>query len=936
MLAATGASAMASSEQTSSARRQPVAAIGEEHALLASGVRALAAADAEVAIELCVEAAIPSFAELALLYVREEGNPTLRALRHHDERQIDAWRARLAHRPPRLEDEHGPGAVLRRGQPELCEASLALPLGDDASSGYALSVPIELRGDASAVLTLLRSNESFGDSELALAFELSRLVALALERARLLDSERRSRTAAERIAARIERLQTANSELASALSIERIAEVAVDYGVKAVGASRGALYLLRNDALSLVRCSGFGLDDLGPLPEIALSAVTPLTEAVRAGEPILLATRADYTTIYGSGERRTHGSFDGEALACLPLSAAGARFGGLLFSFQVQQRFAHEDRAFMSLLANHCAQALLRARVLDQERRYHDRIRLLADAGTLLTSSLDYEQTLRNIVHLALPTLGDFCFLDVVEESGEVRRIPDAYQDPETLALLQQTRWVRNERTDRNLCALSSGRTGFEPLIDEAWMRDVATSPQHFDVMQRLRMCSMITVPLLSQGELLGSLTLIQGASGRRHTESDVALAEELGIRAAQAVRHARLYRSSQVATERAEQALREAEEANRLKDEFLATVSHELRTPLSAILGWATLLRTKDDAVSVAKGLNVIDRNARSQLRLVEDMLDVSRIERGQLRLETEALDLEPLARDVLESVRPAAVAKQIELEFVVTDGPCRLVGDPERLRQILWNLLSNGVKFTQPQGIVTLMLGQSGGKVVIAVRDTGRGIEPRFLPHAFERFRQADGSTTRSSGGLGLGLSIVRHLSEMHGGSVNAESQGAGQGSTFTVTLPVKAFTQPLQGRALPESQDADATLRIAPSGVLAGTHILVVEDEDDARDLIHMLLAGEGAVVKAAASAVDALDALEGFEPEVLVSDVGMPERDGYWLAKQMHERRPSLPMVALTAYTRREDAERAHAAGFCHHVGKPVDPAELVEIVASTIQ
>ncbi len=925
---------MESHNELSAAHARSEHSSGDEHGALSQALRALSAADVESAIDESAAAAVPEFAEVAVLYVKGDGPPLLRALRHRDESKADLWRARLVHRPPRLDDEHGPGAVLRRREVERCNAASALPCGAEDGEEFALILPIGLGGEACAALTLLRRWPHFDDDDVELGQELARLVGITLERARLIESERRARTAAERIASRIERLQGANSELASAMSVERIAEVAVDYGVRAVAASRAALYLLRGDALHLVRSSGY-VDDHSAAPELALSNVTPLSEAVRTGAPVLLGTRAEYTLAYSDG-RRSHGTFDGEALACLPLSAAGARFGGLLFSFAQQQRFLHEDRAFLSLLANHCAQALLRARVLDQERRYHERIRLLADAGTLLTSSLDYDQTLANIVHLALPTLGDFCFLDVVEPSGEVRRIPDAYQDAETLAVLQKTRWVRNTRTDRNLCALSSGRTGVETDIDEAWMRDVATCPEQLEVMKRLRMCSMVTVPLLSQGELLGSLTLAYGASGRKHSSSDVALAEELGIRAAQAVRHARLYLSSQVATERAEQALREAEEASRLKDEFLATVSHELRTPLSAILGWATLLKCKDDVSSITKGLNVIERNARSQLRLVEDMLDVSRIVRGQLRLETEALELEPLARDVLESVRPAATAKEIELDFAVKDGPLRLVADPERLRQILWNLLSNGVKFTQPGGRVTLELEQSGGKVLLVVRDTGRGIEPRFLPHVFERFRQADGSTTRSSGGLGLGLAIVRHLSEMHGGSVQAESTGLGGGSTFTVTLPVQPFTQPLARRPPPPNHDPDSTRRIAAAGALAGTRVLIVEDEADARDLIQMLLASEGAVVKAASSAAEALDALGAFEPEVLVSDVGMPERDGYWLARQVHERKPALPMIALTAYTRHEDAERAHAAGFVHHVGKPVDPARLVEIVASTIQ
>lgn len=377
--------------------------------------------------------------------------------------------------------------------------------------------------------------------------------------------------------------------------------------------------------------------------------------------------------------------------------------------------------------------------------------------------------------------------------------------------------------------------------------------------------------------------------------------------------------------------ARRQAEEASRLKDEFLTTVSHELRTPLSAILGWSAMLAREDgDRASIRKGIAVIERNARSQLRIVEDILDVSRIVRGALRVETEPVDLRAIVVDVLDSVKHSAEAKRLRMELVRSDSSHRLVADPERLRQIVWNLVENAVKFTPEGGSVRVELGQISGSLVVRVRDSGRGIAHDFLPYVFDRFRQGEGSIRRSAGGLGLGLAIVRHLVEMHGGTVTADSAGPGQGATFTVVLPVRPFTTASAAR---DSEVRERALPSVRARTLTGVRLLVVEDDSDSRELIELLLAAEGAIVEPAGSAEDALAKLDLFAPDVLVSDIGMPGRDGYWLMKEIKKRRPGLPAVALTAYTRREDGENARRAGFDEHLGKPVDPRRLVQAIAS---
>jgi CheY-like chemotaxis protein/nitrogen-specific signal transduction histidine kinase len=381
-----------------------------------------------------------------------------------------------------------------------------------------------------------------------------------------------------------------------------------------------------------------------------------------------------------------------------------------------------------------------------------------------------------------------------------------------------------------------------------------------------------------------------------------------------------------------AEETARRAEEANRLKDHFLATVSHELRTPLSSILGWAKLLQEgRCDPAFASKGLDVIERNARAQQRIIDDMLDVSRIIAGKLRIDTEPVDLTALAHDVIDSMRPIASAKEITLSLDTVSGHCRLAGDSLRLRQVLVNLLSNAIKFTTRGGGVVVSVDQRGDRVVLRVSDSGKGIDPSFLPHVFETFRQADTSMSREHGGLGLGLGIVRHLAEMHGGTVAVESRGLGTGSAFSVTLPVRPFSAPI-AQVVPIDEGSEARPRSRPQR-LANLCVLIVEDEADSRELIELLLASEGALVRSAASADQALALLDAVAPDVILSDIGMPGRDGYWLAGQVRARRPDIAAIALTAFSGHDDIELAFSAGFDQHVAKPVDPELLVNALTT---
>jgi PAS domain S-box-containing protein len=386
----------------------------------------------------------------------------------------------------------------------------------------------------------------------------------------------------------------------------------------------------------------------------------------------------------------------------------------------------------------------------------------------------------------------------------------------------------------------------------------------------------------------------------------------------------------------------RELEAASIAKDEFLATVSHELRTPLNAILGWSHLIRNDTQPERIEKGLTVIERNAKAQAQLIEDLLDVSRIISGKVRMSMRRVDLASVASAAVEAAQPSAAAKGVLLSVSLEDQLGEIVADEDRLQQVIWNLLSNGVKFTPKGGEVALRLERVDSRVTITVRDSGQGISAGLLPRVFDRFRQGDSSSTRAHGGLGLGLAIVRHLVELHGGTANARSDGEGKGATFQVDLPIHAV-EARDASLSPDhgSGEASASLKVPPSSRLRGVHVLVVDDQEDARDLVATVLEGSGASVSQASSASAAMAILSTVSISVIVSDVGMPGEDGYAFLKQVRSnvasaRTRGLPALALTAYARGEDRDKALASGFQEHVAKPIDPTKLVDVVAGLVR
>jgi len=440
-------------------------------------------------------------------------------------------------------------------------------------------------------------------------------------------------------------------------------------------------------------------------------------------------------------------------------------------------------------------------------------------------------------------------------------------------------------------------------------------SIDHFDTVRERKNGERIDVSLTvspvkdARGRIIGASKIARDVSDRKRAEAE----------------RATLLQTVQQARE-------EAEELNRSKDQFLAMLSHELRTPLNAIFGWARMLQSAAmDEVTSRRAIDAILRNATAQVQLVEDLLDVSRIITGKMRLDVQSLDLKSVIESALDAVQPAASAKGLKIETVLDPNAGPVVGAADRLRQVVWNLLMNAIKFTPRDGRIQVQLRKVKSHVEIVVSDNGEGIQPEILPFIFDRFRQGDSTTTRPHGGLGLGLALVRHLVDLHGGRVRAASEGPGRGATFVVELPIAMLSS--EAGATPEASAATGALP------LQSVRVLLVDDDADGLDLTTVMLTNSGAQVKTAVSVAAALDVLESWPADVLVSDIEMPREDGYELLRRIRAKerggRTRLPALALTAYGRPEDRRRTLAAGFNLHLAKPIDPSELVLAVANLV-
>jgi PAS domain S-box-containing protein len=618
----------------------------------------------------------------------------------------------------------------------------------------------------------------------------------------------------------------------------------------------------------------------------------------------------------------------------VPLKMRERVLGVITFvNTETSRRHTAEDLALAEDLARRAALAVENARLYRAERltreaaeRTSDRLARLQAVSTALSLALTPQQVATAVIEQGISSLnahaGTVVLLD--EAGAELEVVTTVGFPPEAVG-----GWKRFALDSR--VPLADAVREKLPVLVESFAAATERYPMLGMLASVTGSRALVALPLNVKGHTIGAMGL-SFPREQSFGEDDRTFMLALAQQCAQALERARLYET--------EQRLRaEAETANRLKDEFLATVSHELRTPLTAIVGWSSMLRNGNfDQPTTARAIETIERNALAQTQIIEDLLDVSRIITGKVTLDARPVELGAIVESALDSVRPAAATRGITLRSETEPGVglAAVWGDPARLQQVMWNLLANAVKFTPAGGEVAVRLSRAGEHLRIAVADTGQGISREFLPYVFDRFRQADGTITRTHGGLGLGLAIVRHLVEIHGGTVVAESEGEGRGATFIVELPVAGGDRD----AAAESQKLAASLAevgaaVSPLPELADLRVLIVDDEPDARLLLKTIMEQSGARVRVAASASEAMVALKEFRPDILVSDIGMPQEDGYALLRNVRALKPEeggrIPAVALTAYAQEDDRLRALLAGFQVHVAKPINPSEFVAVI-----
>ncbi len=735
--------------------------------------------------------------------------------------------------------------------------------------------------------------------------------------------------------------------LSGAVEAAEVADLVVAQGMRHAGADIATLYALDESGrcLDLLAERGVAPEILKKIVRISTTEGNPrVLETLKTGVSVWAETQREYTAIFPELASTPSTGARAKAFWSVPLVVEGRPVGLLGMGFFNEQRFSADDRRFAETFAKLCAQALLRAVRRARELVTEKRRAFLARAMETLVASLDVNITLKRVAELAVPELADWCTIDILDPaSGAQRQLAVAHVDPAKVAYAHEI--GQRYPPDWNAPTgspqvIRSGKSELYSEIPMALVEAAAKDEDHLRILRELKLESVMIVALRSEGgRTLGAITFIYADSGRHYSASDLSFAEDFARRAALAIENAQAVAEVQAARAR-ERAMREqAELASTAKDHFLATVSHELRTPLNVILGWAVVLRERGLGPEVQRALAVIERNARSQARLIEDVLDVSRIISGKMALTLGAVNVGEAVRTAALGMRPAVDAKGISLQVdePSAEAALTITADADRLQQILWNLLTNAVKFTPKGGSIVVCAERIGSEVQIHVSDTGEGIPERALRFVFDPFRQADSSTTRRHGGLGLGLSLVKQIVAAHGGTVDASSLGEGRGATFVVHLPARAATDAVARNAMPV-EPALGTIYSAGTR-LHGVIVLVVDDELDARDLVGEAFKEAGATVHLAASASEALSLIASQHPAILVSDIGMPHEDGYTLMRRLRalprDQGGDMPAVALTAYARSSDAERAFDAGYQRHISKPVDPLQLVELVAALV-
>ena len=657
-----------------------------------------------------------------------------------------------------------------------------------------------------------------------------------------------------------------------------------------------------------------------------------LVEQLQLGISVFYPELSDFHLVYmaqDAAHLQLLRSLNIHSLMVIPVRSRGQLFGAIsFFTAESGRHYKQTDLALAEDIARRAATAIDNARLYQETQQAKqaaeqsvNRIVLLQKITASLSEALTPQQVADVVVNQGIAALSatagsvvllaDVSTLKVVQATGYPQSLVDAWTSFPIAAANQIAETVRTKK----------------PIFLENLAALMANYPNLVDAVALTGNQAWASIPLIAEGKIIGALGL-SFATVQIFNEEDRGFMLTLGQQCAQAIARAQLYEAEKTARA-------QAETANRIKDEFLAVLSHELRTPLNPILGWAKLLRTrKFDEATRIRALETIERNAKLQTQLIGDLLDVSRILQGKVNFELYAVNLKVAIASALETVRLAAEAKSIQIQTVLSNDIGKVLGDSDRLQQVIWNLLSNAVKFTPVEGRVEVRLEQVGLDAQIQVIDTGKGINPEFLPYVFDYFRQGDAKTTRVFGGLGLGLAIVRRLVELHGGTVHADSLGEGQGATFTVKLPLVKSSE-LRDQSIEASQPELST----QDSLLAGVQILLVDDQADIRDFFSFALEQYGATVTAVESAAEVLETLAQSKPDILLSDIGMPFMDGYMLLREVRKLPPEqggqIPAIALTAYAAEIDYNQAMAAGFQKHLPKPVEPIDLAIAIVNLI-
>ena len=787
--------------------------------------------------------------------------------------------------------------------PRLTLTAQTRALVEQSGHGSVLAVPLMIGGRITGVLAVGDvTGRAFGAEEIRRLQDFANQAAIALEKARLfaLETSRREQ---------LEALAGVQRDLSAELDLDRLLGLIVERAGRLFDGA-GFAYLFDEESQSL-DARVWGRSE--PESEAPFPAEGGMVASCAGTRRALIVN--DYPNSPYAVPAVVQLGFR-HAMA-QPLISRDRLLGVLAVARRADAAFRPEDLAGFEGLAVQAAVSLDNAILFVDTGRQRREAEVLAELARSLNTAQDVSTVLQRVVDGAK----ELCRCDLTSvalretESGSIvmRNRAGEYRGPQERLVIEPGRGVGG-------LVLESGR----PFRSDNVAEDPRITHDHGRVIHSEGVVATLVVPIMVGGRVEG-LLYVHRRTPKPFNDRTESVLLQLAEYAAIAIHNMRILAHEH-------QMRAEAEGASRTKDEFLATLSHELRSPLQPLLNWAYLLRSPNlDPASAERALDAIERSTKTLGQLIEDLLDVSRIVTGKLRLQARPVRLPGVVRAAMEAVESAALAKTVTLEARIEADLPAVMGDPDRLQQVLWNLLSNGIKFTPKGGRVTVTVGGRNSEVMLTVADTGAGIKPEFLPHVFERFRQAESSTNRAYGGLGLGLAIVRHLVELHGGSVAVQSEGEGQGATFSVRLPVAAAIRTAERAPAAVSTDG------GPVGQsLAGLRLLIVDDEADAREVMRFMLERGGAQVRTADSAAQALDAIREERPDLLISDIGMPVEDGYVLVRRLRAMEEGLgrrlPAIALTAYASEEDTRRALTAGFDAHLSKPVDPARLIDIAA----